>query len=376
MMGVAMSGPLRFRFAAVLVLAGFSTSPAFANILDTLLNRTPEEAAPPAPAKDAPAKDECLSRPGKPVDGQHWRYRLDGNRRCWFLGAEEAATSRQRVQRHGIKRRLAVSEEEEAAPRKRKAVVDARAELVRPAPEETLQPRPVPAMKVVDAAPSVPATGAAASVPAPAAAAPVPATGAAAPVPATGAAALVPPPPVLAQPDPLPPQRSDAPQDNVESLLAASPASSEAVAVSEPVVANLAIPIVTGEDGPWWTSRWFGPLLMALGLMSLLIAMRPVRTVAQVTRRVRDPEFDDRPGPSSDDRSHAHLQRRRPAPAMPHGARQFAERQRMLRASGPADPDISFQEAIRMLTDVDPASVGQRPGPVAKRPGAYAARRS
>lgn len=364
-MGVAMSGPLRFRFAAVLVLAAFSTSPAFANIIDTLLNRTPEEAAPPAPAKDAQAKDECLSRPGKPVDGQHWRYRLDGNRRCWFLGPEEAATSRQRAQRHGIKRRLAASEEDEAAPRKRKAVVDARAELVRPAPEETLQPRSVPAMKVVDAAPSVPATGAAASVSA---------TAAAAPVPATGAAALVPPPPVLAQPDPLPPQRSsapqdsNAPQDNVETLLAASPASSEAVAASAPAVANLAILTVTGEDGPWWTSRWFGPLLMALGLMSLLIAMRPVRTVAQVTRRVRDPEIDDRPGPSSDARSHAHLQRRRPAPAMQQGARQFAERQRMLRASGPADPDISFQEAIRMLTDVDPASVEPRPGPVAKRP--------
>jgi hypothetical protein len=375
-MGVAMSGPLRFRFAAVLVLAGLSTSPASSNILDTLLNRAPEEAAAPVPAPDAPAKDECLSRPGKPVDGQHWRYRLDGHRRCWFLGPEEAASSRQRAHHHTIKRRLAVSEEDEAAPRKRKAVVDARAELMRPVPEETLQPRPVPAVKVVDAVASVPAADVAPSVSAAGAAASVPAAGAVPSGAATGAAALVPPPPVLAKPDQPASDQADVPRDNVETLLAATPASSEAVAVSAPAVANVAVPFVTTDDGPWWTSRWIGPLLMALGLISLLIATRPLQTVALVARRVRAPEPDDRPSPPSDASSQAHLQRRRLEPTMQHGTRQFVEQQRARKPSGPADPDMSFQEAIRMLTDVDVASVEARPGIVAERPRAYVSRRS
>jgi hypothetical protein len=364
-----MSGPLRVRFAAVLVLAGLSTSPASSNIIDTLLNRTPEEAAPPA---SAPAKDECLSRPGKPVDGQHWRYRLDGSRRCWFLGPEEAAASRQRVHRLTAKRRLVVSEEDEAAPSKRKAVVDARAELIRPAPEETLQPRPVPAVKVVDAASSVPGTGA--SIPAtsasvPAATSSIPAAGAAASVPATGAAALVPPPPVLLQPNPPPSEQSNVRRDNVEALLAASPASSEAVAASAPTATTVALALVMDEDRPWWMSSWFGPLLMALGLISLLFATRPFQRIALVTRRVQAPDMEDRLSLISDFDSQAHLHHRRHAPAMRNGTRQIAEHQRMSRPSDPADPDITFQEAVRLLTDFDAAPVETRRGALTpKRP--------
>jgi hypothetical protein len=377
-----MSGPLRIRFAAVLVLAGLATSPASSNIIDTLLNRTPEEAAPPAPA--ASAKDECLSRPGKPVDGQHWRYRLDGNRRCWFLGPEQAAASRQRVQHHAIKRRLATSEEDETATRPRKTVVDARAELVRPAPEETLQPRPVPAVKVVDAAPSVPATGAsipAASASVPAAAASIPAAGASSPtagaaasVPATGAAALVPPPPVLVQPDPSPPEQSNVRRDNVEALLAASPASSEAVSASAPAATTVALAFVTGEERPWWMSRWFGPLLIALGLISLLVATRPFQWVALVTRRVQAPEVEDRLSPISDFESQAHLHHRRHAPAMRNATRQIAEHRRMSRPSGPTNPDITFQEAVRLLTDFDEASVETRRGALTSRHPDFASR--
>jgi hypothetical protein len=329
-----------------------------------LLNRAPEEAPPPVPVKDTQAKDECLARPGKPADGQHWRYRLDGHRRCWFLAPEEIATSRQRVRHHAVKRRLASSEEDETAPRKQRAVVDARAELMRPAPEEALQPTPVPAVKVVDAAPSVPATGAAV---------PAPAAGAAVSAPAAGAAALVPPPPVLAKRDRLPSEqpdvrKDDVRNDNVETLLAATPASSEAIAVSASPASAVAVPVDIGEDVQWWTSRWIGPLLMALGLMSLVVATRPLQRAALVTRSVRAPEAEERLGRYSDSESQAHLHDRRHAPAMRHGARQIADHQRTSRQSGPANPDMTFQDAIRMLTDFDEASFDARSGALTPRP--------
>jgi hypothetical protein len=382
-----MSGPLRFRTATVLVLAGLSNAPASANILDTLFNRTPDEASSPAPAqdatakdasaKDAPAKDECLSRPGKPVDGQHWMYRLDGHRRCWFMVPEENATSRQRARHHTARRRLATSEENEVAPRQRKAVVDARAELVRPAPEDTLQPTPVPALRMVDAAASVPAANAAPSVP------------------ATGAAALVPPPPILAKPDAKPdpkpdpkpdqlpsdradaPQQPDVPKDNVETLLAAAPASSEPAAASVPPATTVAFAMVTGEDEPWWRSRWLGPMLMGLGLISLLIATLPVRRPSLVARNVRAPEPEEPLSVLSDSDPQTDLQHYRPSPAMRSGGRQIAGRERNSRPSSPGHPDRSFQEAIRALTDFDPASVEASPGALTpRRPDVAPASRS
>jgi hypothetical protein len=338
-----MSGPLRFRTAAALILAGLSTSPASANIIDTLLNRAPEEAAAPAPAKDAPAEDQCLSRPGKPADGQHWMYRLDGHRRCWFLVPEETATVRQRAHHTAVKRRPASKEEDEVTPRKRKAVVDARAELMRPAPEETLQPRPVPAVKVVDADASVPATG---------------------------AAALVPPPPVLASPDQRTPDQPKAAdpdprqdsQDNVETLLAATPADSETVAVSAPSATPVAVPFATGDNARWWTSKWFGPLLMALGLISLLIAMRPL-----LPRSVRAPEPEDRLNPLLESDSQTHLQHLRQATPMRPGARQIAGHQRRSRPSAAGNPGMTYQEAIRLLAEFDSASVEARPGALTPR---------
>jgi hypothetical protein len=115
---------------------------------------------------------------------------------------------------------------------------------------------------------------------------------------------------------------------------------------------------------------------MALGLMSLLIAMRPLRTFALVARRVRVPEPEEGPSPPSDGSSEAHPQRGRLAPAMQPGPGQFVEQQRIRRPLGPANPDLSFQEAIRMLTEVDPASVEARPGVVAGRSRAYVSRRS
>jgi hypothetical protein len=309
-----MSWPLRFRFAAVLILAGLSTSPASSNPFTALFNLAPEQAAAPVPAKDAPAKEECLAQPGKPADGQHWVYRVDGHRRCWFLVPEGTAAVKKTV----AKRRLAAAEENEAAPRKQSAVADAHAELLRPAPVEAPQPSlPAPAVKVVDAAD-------------------------AAPVPATGAAALVPPPPVLSKqpkPDDPNPRRS-----NMEALFAATPADSDTVAVSVPPATPVAVPFVkTSDDGSWWTAPWLGPLLMALGLVILLSPTRPLRRVALVAESLWDSEPEDRPGflhLESDSRTRPH-DRRHPQ-AMPHPSRQAMEDRRKSRPLGQRNQAYAF----------------------------------
>ena len=193
-----------------------------------------------------------MSRPGKSAaDGQHWVYRFDGHRKCWFQAAEEIAVKKQ-VRYRAAKPRVAAPEENEAAPRKRKAVVDARAEMQRSAPVETSQPtRPAPELKVVDAA-SVPAMGAAAFVP------PAPVANG-----ATDQLTL----------DHLTPRRVD-----VETLLAAAPAQSDAVAASAPPAAPVASSIAeVADDGRGWTATWLGALLMALGLAAVLGSSRPLR---------------------------------------------------------------------------------------------------
>lgn len=303
-----MSWPLRFRFAAVLMLAGFSTSPASSNPFTALFNLAPEQAAAPAPAKDAPAKEECLLQPGKPADGQHWVYRLDGHRRCWFQVPEGAAAVKKTV----AKRRLAAAEENEAARRERSAVADARAELLRPAPVETPQPAPpAPAFKVVDAAD-------------------------AAPVPATGAAALVPPPPVLSRPDQLKPDDPNPHQSNMETLFAATPANSDTVAVSVPPATPVAVPIVeTSDDGPWWTAPWLGPLLMALGLVILLSPTRPLRRAVLVAESLWASEPEDRPGlPHLESDSQTRPHDRRHPQATHHRSRQTMEDRRTSKPLG------------------------------------------
>jgi len=109
----------------------------------------------------ASAEMECLPRSGKSTAaGQHWVYRLEGHRKCWFQAAEETATVKNPVHDRAAKPRVAT--EKETAPRK-KALVDTGAELQRSAPGETPQPTP-PALKVADAAPDL-ATGAAGFVP-------------------------------------------------------------------------------------------------------------------------------------------------------------------------------------------------------------------
>jgi hypothetical protein len=242
-----MSGHLRFCFAAFVLLAGLPTSPASSNPFANFFNAAPREATPPASAEE-----ECLPRPGKSTaDGQHWVYRFDGGRKCWFQAAEGSAVKKQ-VRYRAAKPRVAAPEENDAARRKRKAVADARAELLRSAPAETSKPtRPAPELKVADAAS----------------------------VPATGAASLAPPAPVekLATDQPTPDHRTPR-QVDVEALLAAAPAASGAVAASVPPAALAAFPTAeAADDGRGWTATWLGVLLMALGLVSVLGSSRTVR---------------------------------------------------------------------------------------------------
>jgi hypothetical protein len=232
-----MSGHRRFCAAAALLAAGLSPSPASSNPFADLFNFASGEA--PAPA---PAKEECLLRPGKSTaEGQHWVYRLDGHRKCWFQ-AEAGAVVKKPALHHAPKQRVAAPEEKEATPRK-KEIVDARAELLRSAPAETAQPTPAATeFKVVDAAA----------------------------VPGTGAAALV-PPPVVPEPETnqLTPNHPTPSHVDVDLLLAAAPAASDAVV--EPPSNPSSVPAAeTANDWQRWTSTVLGVLLMGLGLAFLL----------------------------------------------------------------------------------------------------------
>jgi hypothetical protein len=237
--GVSMTGHLRFCFGAFFLFTSLSPSPASSNPFADLFNITPHAA--PAPAS---AERECLSRHGKSTaDGQHWVYRLDGHRKCWFQAAEGIATAKKRVYRHAAKQRALA--ENETARRKREAVVDAR-ELLRSAPAETSQPTPPASeLKVVDAA-SVLATGAA---------------------PVANRAT-----------DQLTPDRPSPRQVDVETVLSAAWAPSDAVAASVPPGSPAAFPIAeAGDDGRGRTASWLGMLLMALGLVSVLSSSRVLR---------------------------------------------------------------------------------------------------
>ena len=155
-----MSGHLRFSFASLVFLNRGSVYIAcvFKSFCRLVQCRS-GEAAPALP------EDECLPRPGKSTaDGQHWVYRLDGHRKCWFQIAAGTARVKKGVRHQVTKHRVAAPEENVTARRKGDAIVDARAEL-HSAPAETSQSTPpAPALKVVDAA-LVLATGAAALEP-------------------------------------------------------------------------------------------------------------------------------------------------------------------------------------------------------------------
>jgi len=238
-----MAGHLRFCFAAFVLPVSLSTSPASSNPFADLFNVAPQTAAAPASAER-----ECLPRPGKSTaGGQHWVYRFDGHRKCWFQAAEGIAAVKKRVRHYVAKHRGAAPAENETAGRKREAVVDARAELPRSAPAETFQPTPPASeLKVADA---------------------------------TGVAALAPLKLVANRATDQPtPDRATPRQVDVETLLAAVPAASDAVAASVPPAPPVAFAIgKAGDDGWDWTANWLGMLLMALGLVSVVSSSRVLR---------------------------------------------------------------------------------------------------
>lgn len=163
---------------------------------------------------------------------------------------------KRQVRRRAAKPRVVVSEENDAAGKPR-AVVDARAELLRSAPAETPQPsRPAPEPRVADAASVL----------------------------ASVIAAFVPPPSVenLAIHQPAPDRRAPR-QVDVEALLAAAPADRGAVAAALPAAAPAAFPVTeAADDGPGWMATWLGVLLMALGLVAVFGSSRIVREAVLV----------------------------------------------------------------------------------------------
>jgi hypothetical protein len=241
------SSHLRSGIAGFFLVAGFST-PAFSNAFTDLFsaNAAPE----PSTAAAAPAKEECLTQPGRSTAaGQHWVYRYDGQRKCWFQAAEETALARKPV-RHRLERRsVAASEEDKPAPRKQENPEDARAEMPNSAPEQTPQPAPPePKLTIVHTVP----------------------------VRMGDAAGQVPPAPVLNQPGTDQPTPDQPRRLDVETLLAKAPAAGEEVASSTPAMPVAAPTAKAGSREDWMTS-WLGVLLIALGSAALLTSSRTLR---------------------------------------------------------------------------------------------------
>jgi hypothetical protein len=281
-----MSGHLRCGFAVFFLAAGLAT-PAAANVLTDLFTpNAASEAATAAPAAvSTPAPEQCLRQPGAPAAGQHWFYRLDGSRKCWYQAAEDSTPAKRAARHRVASRHAAAADEDEPAPRKQKAVEDARAELVNSAPAQRSEPAPVA---------SAPAqTQESAPVPAPAPAEmrqPTPSASKltmvhTVPVRVADAATQVPPALVpttlgVAQPTSGQPtsDQSRPLQVDVERLLADAPAASDEVASAAPGAPG-------GED---WIASWLGGLLMALGCAALLSASPPLR---EAVWPVRLPNF-------------------------------------------------------------------------------------
>jgi hypothetical protein len=241
-----MFGHWRFCVTAFLFFADLSTSPAFSNPLTDLFNPAPKEATAPAPARE-----ECLLQPGKSTEhGQHWFYRLDGHRKCWFQAAEETVSIKKPVRQHSAKQTVIAPEENEAGLRKN-TVVDARAQLLSDAPADAFQPTP-PAPEVVD-----PAS-----------------------VPANAAATLVPAVPIVAEPtlDQLTPEHATRRPVDVEMLLAEASLARDTVASSGPPAAPGAPSIPDADEDHWeLMATQAGVALIALGLVFLLVGSLLVR---------------------------------------------------------------------------------------------------
>ena len=227
-----MSGHFRFGSAAFLLFAGFATPAASNPFTDLFSPNTAPEAVTAAPAAP-PTQEECLPQPGKSTaPGQHWVYRHDGHRKCWFQA--DTASTRKPALRHVARQRAAPQENEPASGKQKGVVEDAHAEMMSSAPTEAPQPASrAPDIQLVDATP----------------------------ISATSAATLVPGAPVVgnAASDPVPPERSTPPQLNEETLLAAAPAVPDAIDTFAISVAPIAVSTLeASEDGRWSWASWLG----------------------------------------------------------------------------------------------------------------------
>jgi hypothetical protein len=235
-----MSGHWRYCTAAFLVLAGFSTTPALPNPLTDLLSPAAKEDTPPAPARM-----ECAQQPGKSTAGQHWVYRLNDHRKCWYQ-ADETSISVKRLIRHHYATRPVVAPEHNDAELHTKAVMDARAQLLSAAQANARQSSAA-TPEVVDTDDSAPASEIAT------------------PAPKTPIAA-----PIAVQPtmDQLPSDHITTRSAHAEMLLAAASSSVEDPAVSSVLPAIPDTPPRSDADHREFTN-WVGMVLIALGLIFL-----------------------------------------------------------------------------------------------------------
>ncbi len=225
-----------------------------------------------------------MPQPGNSTaNGHHWVYRYDGHRKCWFE-ADASATVKKPVH-HAAKRHVAASNQNEPALRNRKAVVDAREELLTSAQTKTPEPTPpAPETKVADAV-TLPVTADAGLEP------PAPV------VAAAETAQLMPDHPTLDRPAPN--------HVDVEALLTAAPTASDAVAASAPPVTPVtALSAEAGDHRDGWTATSAGVALIVLGLVSLLCSSGIV-VKSRASRTIFRPE----------DEVGGHRERRTPRPS-------------------------------------------------------------
>lgn len=242
-----MSGHLRFHFASLVLFGGLSTAPASSNPLADFFNTATSQ-----PAVTSPPQAECLPRPGTSTpDGQHWVYRTDGHRKCWFL-AEGIAGVKKPVNRRVAKDHATSPDENDAARQRPGAVIDARAELLRSAPADRNQRIPSASeVNVADAASDL-------------------AVGTILPRSVLPVADL--PSGQLTSEQPVPGQV------DVEQLLAAASAD------SSPAIPMDARNEEARDEARSQKLTWLGVLLMTLGGFSILSSSRAVRHAVRLRR--------------------------------------------------------------------------------------------
>ncbi|MFK4507057.1 hypothetical protein LPJ38_26945 [Bradyrhizobium daqingense] len=236
-----MSGYSRLCFVSLVLTASLLAVPASSNPFADIFI-----AAAPQPTMTSPPQLECLGRPGSSTpDGQHWVYRMDGHRKCWFLTegvAKVKKTIRQRVAKIGA---TSLDKSGGTSAPRQSEIIDARAELLRSATAESYRP-PHVEVKAADATFDLD-TGAA----------PMSATL----ISAVGRRSRS---SVLSQVD-------------VEQLLAAAPAD-HVVASPEPPAMPIGVRLVeAANQTASRTATWLGVLLMMLGMLSILSTSRSLR---------------------------------------------------------------------------------------------------